>query len=152
MKARLSGATYRLVIDLRDGASGKETQTYWVEKSNGETLVRGDAEKRDAEHEKEKDKDGKPLASDFTPDTSVFKKKRGLPSGLKFEKVELSRLKEPIVNGRAYIHYLPQGLVEESAIHLKSDRGQKWTLAIHPLTGKAEIISESMTLQDLKQQ
>lgn len=151
MKAKLSGATYRLVIDLKDGAQGKSTQMFWVERSNGETLVRADAEKREEEAEKERKNGGKPPPSDFSVDPSVIKPKE-LPYGLNFEKVELSRLDEPISRGRAYIHYLPQGLVEESAIHLKSSRGQNWTMSIHPLTGKAELIMDSMSLKDIKQQ
>ena len=60
---------------------------------------------------------------------------------------------DPITTGKAFIHYMPQGLVEESAIHLKSDSGGKWTIAIHPLTGKAELISgDSMSLKDMSKQ
>jgi general secretion pathway protein H len=149
MKSKLNGFTYRLVLDLKAGASSKETQGFWVEKSESGSLVKPGEEK----FKEEKDRDGKVIkASDFAIDTSLTKEPEILPSGMRFESVELSRLPEPITTGKAYIHFLPQGLVEESAIHLKTDAGQKWTIAIHPLTGKAEIITDSMSLQDIKSQ
>lgn len=149
MKAKLTGTTYRIVFDLKDGASGKYVQGYWVEHSNGSTVVKPGEEKI----QPEKDKDGKEIIrSDFTPDTSIFKEPKTLPTGLHLEKVELSRLPDAITTGKAFIHYMPQGLVEEAAIHLTSDAGGKWTIAIHPLTGKAEIITDSMSLQDLRKQ
>lgn len=149
MKAKLTGTTYRIVFDLKDGAAGKYMQGYWVEHSNGSTVVKPGEEKI----QPEKDKDGKEIIrSDFSPDKTIFKEVRTMPSGLHIESIELSRLPDPITTGKAFIHYLPQGLVEESAIHLKSDTGAKWTISIHPLTGKAELISDSMKLQDIRKQ
>lgn len=149
MKAKLTGTTYRIVFDLKDGASGKYAQGYWVEHSNTSTVVKPGEEKI----QPEKDKDGKEIIkSDFTPDKTIFKEPRVFPTGLHLDSVELSRLPDPIKTGKAFIHYMPQGLAEESAIHLKSDGGAKWTIAIHPLTGKAELISDSLSLQDMHKQ
>ncbi|NJM10261.1 MAG: type II secretion system protein, partial [Bdellovibrionaceae bacterium] len=80
----------------------------------------------------------------------MTKKLPELPAGIRFEKVELSRLKSPVTEGRAFIHYLPQGLVDEAAIHIKGSGAQAWTIAIHPLTGKAELISKPVALKELK--
>lgn len=149
MKSKLNGYTYRIVMDLKDGDRGSGSQSYWVEKSESGALVKPGEEKM----KEEKDRDGKiKKPTDFALDTSIMKKPEMLPAGMHFEKVELSRLPEPITTGKAFIHFLPQGLVEESAIHLKTDGGQKWTIAIQPLTGKAEVISESMSLKDLNSQ
>jgi general secretion pathway protein H len=149
MKAKLNGSTYRLVIDMKEGDRSKAPQTYWVEKSNGSTLAKAGEESL----KPEKDKDGKEIKnSTFEMDMSIFKKPKELKSGLRFEKVELSRLHEPLTSGRAFIHYLPQGLVEEAAIHLKSEKDQRWTISIQPLTGKAEVVTESVSLHDMKSQ
>jgi|GEM_PF-493851 len=151
MKSKLNGSTYRLVLDLKDGDKSKSSQSFWVEKSETNALAKPDEEKEERENRNRDDKDKK-AKKDFNPDPSVMKQKQMLPSDMHFDKIELSRLPDPIVSGKAYIHFLPQGLVEESAIHLKTDSGQKWTIAIHPLTGKAEVISDSTSLQDLKSQ
>lgn len=146
-KAKLFQVTYRLVIDMKEDPSGKTVQQYWVEKGNGPTPIKISADRI------EKDKDGKEVrVSDFKIDTSTTKEPKSLPTGLSFEFVELSRAPEPIKTGRAYIHYLPQGLVEEAAIHLKTDRGQKYTISIHPLTGRAELISNETSLKEIRDQ
>jgi general secretion pathway protein H len=148
-KSKLTGAAYRIVFDLKEGARGKEQQAYWVEKSLTATIVKPGEEKI----KPEKDRDGKiKKVSDFEPDPSIFKKPKTLPNKMHFEKIELSRLSDPILTGKAYIHYLPQGLVEEAAIHLKSDDGHEWTIAIEPLTGKAEVVTNSVSLQEMKNQ
>jgi general secretion pathway protein H len=151
MRAKLNGATYRLVLDLKDGERGHSTQSYWVERSDHDTIAKPDEEKEEAKAAKDS-KDKAKVKKEFNLDPTILKEPQVLPSDMHFDKVELSRLPEPITSGKAYIHFLPQGLVEESAIHLKTDKGQKWTIAIHPLTGKAEVISDSMSLQDLKEQ
>lgn len=148
-KAKLSGFTYRLVLDLKEDATGKAIQTYWVERSEKNTLVKVGEEKL----KPELDKDGKPKnASDFKPDPTIFKKPKELPVGLRFDSIELSRLNDPIKLGKAYIHFLPQGLVEEAAIHLKTEKDLKYTISIHPLTGKAELVTSDMKLQEIKKQ
>jgi len=148
-KAKLNGYTYRLVLDLKDGEQGKESQGYWVEKSESGALAKPGEEKL----KEEKDRDGKiKKPNDFGIDTSITKEPRLLPSGMRFSNIELSRLPDPIKTGKAFIHFLPQGLVEESAIHLKGEKNQKWTISIHPLTGRADVISDSTSLQDLKSQ
>lgn len=148
-KSKLNGFTYRIVIDMKDGVDGKQSQGFWVEKSESGSLVKPGEEKL----KEEKDRDGKvKKPTDFYIDATITKEPKLLPSGMHFDKVELSRLPEPIKTGKAYIHYLPQGLAEESAIHIKGEKDQKWTIAIHPLTGRAEVISDSMALQDLRSQ
>ncbi len=68
------------------------------------------------------------------------------------DKVELTRVKGPVVRGKAFIHYLPQGLVDEAAVHIKGEKGQAWTISIHPLTGRAEVIAKPVSLEDLRSQ
>lgn len=80
----------------------------------------------------------------------MTKEPRPIPSGLRFDRVELARLEHPITNGKAYIHYMPEGLVDEANIHIKGEKTQAWTITIHPLTGKAELVEKSLSLKDMK--
>ena len=157
-RAKLNGAIYRLVIDMKDGESSDENQTYWVERSNQKTLI---SEKELQEMEQlrkdgklEKDKDGKPkpIPGGFTPDTQILKNVQELPSGLRFSELEKANSEKPITSGRAYIHFFPQGLVEEAAIHLKISDDVQWTIAIAPLTGKTDVVSSNVKLQELREQ
>jgi prepilin-type N-terminal cleavage/methylation domain-containing protein len=153
-RAKLQGVVYRLVIDLgEDGSGGKRsTQTFWVERASGKTVLgpseEEDAFKRAQETDEKKRKDPR----GFEEDHSMVKKHRELPAGLSFEKIELSRVKDPVTHGKAFIHYLPAGLVDEAAIHIKGVKEAAWTIAIHPLTGKAELISKNLRLQEIKEQ
>lgn len=147
IKAKLKGTTYRLVIDLSDGPDSNG-QKFWVEKSNTSTLIPAGEDTEDAQ----KDEDEKKKKGPFSIDTEILKEPELLPSGLSFSEVELSRLKQPITKGKAYIHYLPQGLVEEAAVHLKSGDKNEWTMTIEPLTGRTILISKSMSLKELKRQ
>lgn len=157
-RAKLNGSIYRLVIDMKDGVDSEENQTYWVERSNQKTLI---SEKELQEHEKarkdgtlEKDKEGKPkpIPGGFEPDTQILKSIQELPTGLRFSELEKGSSEKPITSGRAYIHFFPQGLVEEAAIHLKISDTNQWTISIQPLTGKADIVSSYVKLSELRDQ
>lgn len=157
-RAKLNGAIYRLVIDMKDGAAGEENQTYWVERSNHKTLI---SEKELQEMEQmrkdgklEKDQDGKekPIPGGFEPDSQILKSVQELPSGLKFSELEKANSEKPITSGRAYVHFFPQGLVEEAAIHLKISDENQWTISIQPLTGKADVVSSYVKLSEIRAQ
>ena len=155
-KAKLQGATYRLVINLQDESNGSKrpVQTYWVEKGKANTVLKPNEEADALQRAKDRknDKDAPPDPAAFEVDPSFFKKPKELPPGLIFQKVELARLQQPITSGKAFIHYLPQGLVDEAAIQLKGEKGALWTIAIHPLTGRAELISKVIGLKELQSQ
>lgn len=152
-KAKLHGATYRLVIEMpADDGRERRAQVLWVEKSNGKAVLSDREEERWAERQRESDEKKKVDPKGFEMDPSFFKEPRQLPSGLRFDRVELTRLKNPVVNGRAFIHFLPQGLVDEAALHIKGEGTQAWTIAIHPLTGRAELIAKPLSLKEIKSQ
>ncbi len=157
-RAKLNGSVYRLVIDMKDGVEGDENHTYWIERSNQKTLI-SEKELQELEEARkegtlEKDKDGKPkpIPGGFEMDTQILKTVQELPSGLRFSELEKTNSEKPIVSGRAYIHFFPQGLVEEAAIHLRITEDNQWTIAIHPLTGKADVVSSNVRLKELKEQ
>lgn len=149
-RARLENATYRLVIDMKDGwEKGEKEHEYWVEKTIKKVVLPGaDAE----EEEVLEDEDGNPIdPNGFAMDDTVMRKQK-LPRPLFFENVEVAREKDPIGTGVAYIHFFPQGLVEEAAVHFRLSEQARWTLAIHPLTGKSEIVTEYLELKDIRDQ
>ena len=151
-RARLRNATYRLVIDMHSGESSEEPHEYWVEQGSGPILFTGESSHspydREAKSENQSDKDEGP-PPDFAIDKSLTPKKRTLPSGLVFEDVEIASVKDKIAEGTVYIHYLPQGLVDESVIHIKYNDDIRWTIAIHPLTGKAEFSNKYIELKEI---
>jgi general secretion pathway protein H len=152
-RAKLQGAAYRLVIDLGDEAQGeKAEQSVSIEKGNGKSVLRADEEGEAMNRAKESDEAKRKDPRGFEEDKSILHSPLQLPTGMRIEKVELTRAKAPIRHGRAFIYYLPQGLVDEAAIHIKGEKNQAWTIAIHPLTGKAEVIAKPLTLKELSSQ
>jgi general secretion pathway protein H len=153
-RAKLNGVAYRLVIDLGEPGSGREhpQQAYWVERSSGKVVLSEKDEEEAMSRAKGSDESKKKDPKGFEPDTQFFKRKKALPPGLRFDRVELTRLKSPLSQGKAFIHYLPQGLVDEAALHIKGAKEQAWTIAIHPLTGKAEVIAKKVDLREIREQ
>jgi general secretion pathway protein H len=150
-KAKLQGAVYRLVINMEGmDPNIKKEQTYWVEKGKSNSVMKPNEEEDALQKAKEAEGDKQGDTRGFEVDTATIKEPRKLPSGIVFDKVELARSPNPITQGKAYIHYMPQGLVDEAAIHIKGEKTQAWTISIHPLTGRAELISKPISLKEMK--
>lgn len=147
--AKLFNATYRLVIEMND-PDGREQRPhrYWVERAEG-SVIRSD---RDLNLEEREDSEDPTNAPRFARDERVMRKIETLPTGMVFESVEVASLEAPITSGVAYVYYRPEGFTEETVIHINYGDRLNWTVAIHPLTGKADIIGERRTLADLRQQ
>ncbi|MGE0762067.1 MAG: Tfp pilus assembly protein FimT/FimU [Bdellovibrionales bacterium] len=150
--AKLQGAVYRLVIDMDSGIKSEE-QKYWVEKATAKTVLTPDEMKaheivRQDARQDSSEAQAPPL---FAPDDRMVKGKGELPGDLVFEDVELKRSENPINTGKAYIHFFPQGLADEAVIHLRANEKMRWTLSVHPLTGKTDVATEYVTLKELKE-
>jgi len=152
-RAKLNGVIYRLVLEMPGPGDGntRAPHKYWVEVGNGKLVMSEKDEENAMDALKETDAAKKADPKGYSVDTTFLQPKE-LPQELQFERVELTRVKNPISQGRAFIHYLPQGLVDEAAIHIKGSKGQNWTVSIHPLTGKAELISKAVSLKDMQGQ
>lgn len=149
--AKLQGAIFRLVIDLGSDAKDKKVkQFYWVEKSTSKTILKPDEMTYVPSPETPNSQEDSPPSA-FALDTKITKEKRELPGELRFEDIEMKRSEAPFVNGIVYIHFFPQGLAEEAVIHIKGSERMKWTLAIHPLTGKTDIATEYISLKEFKE-
>jgi len=71
-----------------------------------------------------------------------------LPEGLRFRDVEtdLSGM-ERVSDGRALTPFLPQGYAIPTMIHLEDDDGNEYTIEIHPLLGRAEVLDGRKELE-----
>ncbi len=145
-RAKLTNSTFRLVIDMGEGGeASRKSHKYWVESASGSRI----ATKGSLTSPFKKDKKGKEeKTSDFTPDARFGKKAKKLPGSIFFEDVEVKQLGEPISSGIVYIHFRPEGFVDEAAIHLKYDDKLRWTVSIHPLTGRSFINTEYVALDE----
>jgi general secretion pathway protein H len=149
-RAKLQNATYRLAIQMAPPESENEEglkHQFWVEKAPGSVVPDRDEETE----EKEEDENAPPDPKAFARDTQIMKEPEELPRGMTFSRVEFSGLDAPIESGVAYIYYLPEGFVNESAIHIEYEEKLKWTVAIQPLTGKADIFDKDVPLRELRQ-
>ncbi len=145
--SRLYGATYRVVFDLRENSS--EEQTYWVERSTRKTLLAKDKASV-IEQANSKDSEDKKPKSDFEVAVQLLKEKKAIPQGLRIKDIEVAGIDNPISNGKAFIHFFPEGRVEEAVVHLASERNVEWSLSPHPLTGKVAILTKRVSLSELK--
>lgn len=145
--ARLFNMTGRLSITMDD----EKGHTYSVDSASGNVTFLSKEREEElgrltrAQREDEGEKDP------FQPETRVLKRPVRLPRGLFFGGVEFGSKEKEITSGTAYVHFFPQGLAEEVAIHLTDRKTLNWTITIHPLTGRAEIYERKVTLKELKQ-
>ena len=155
-KAKLQNATYRLVIQVVPNSEEFDSDTeelknsFWVEKAPGSVILGNDPDD-EPEEDDDDDENAPPDPNGFIMDQKILKKPEELPNGMIFERVELANLKDPVREGIVYIYFLPEGFVNESAIHLQYDEKLHWTIAIHPLTGRADIFDEDVSLDTLRQ-
>jgi general secretion pathway protein H len=146
--ARLTSSTMRIAIKIDD----EKGHQYWVESASGNvTLLSEDKQKELDQMSAIAREDEKPK-DEFAQDTRVMKKPENLPRGLFFESVEINGKEAPITSGMAYIHFFPQGLTQEAAIHLTDRKTLNWTITINPLTGRADVFERKLTLKELHAQ
>lgn len=143
-KARLQGATYRIVIKMDD----KEPQ-YWVERASGPQRIDPDAYEKALEKANEKKGEDAPPPL-YQMDKSITRKEQDLPSGLRFASLETANMKAPITSGEAYIHFFPEGFVEAAALQITNGQKLTWTLVFNPLTGQADIVEKAQSLKGLQ--
>lgn len=145
-KARMHNMTYRLVINLPE--SKDEVQHYWVESTSRKSLV----DYSDDFLKKKKEADEKKLEdpSGFKIDTELSKDgPQELPKNLYFESVEIASQKKEYTAGRVYIHFFPEGRVEEAVIHIGNRDKLHWSMALHPLTGRVDLLDKDKKLKDM---
>lgn len=135
--ARMKNRMFRIVFEL-----GGDKGTYWVESTAQAVMLNPDAPA-------ERSKKDAP-ASAFQEDKSFLKEKAELPGKLKFVSIETEAGKELINEGRAYLHFFPEGLVEGAVIQIGDGKELVWSLVPNSLTGRTEIVQKAVRLKDLE--
>jgi general secretion pathway protein H len=138
--ARLKRSTYRIVIEM--GAESK----YWVEAASGQAKILSE---EDLKKFNDLPEDQKPKSA-FQKVDKPLKKEKILPKEIFFTKFETINRKEPITTGTVYIHFSPEGLVEQSALQIGNGKNLTWTLLFNPLTGHADLVDKALSLRDVK--
>ncbi len=68
-----------------------------------------------------------------------FAKQTSLPTNIKINQA-FTATQGALNSGKAVIHFLPSGVVDASVIYLEDKSSNRFTLTIHPLTGRVKII------------
>mgnify|MGYP001486830162 FL=1 len=145
--ARLTNSTMRIVISMND----EKGHSYWIESAPGNAPILTEEQEKELERLSSFAREEKPKTR-FEMDTRILKEPERLPRGLIFESVELASRSEIITSGAAFIHFFPQGLSEAAAIHLASGDNHHWTIAINPLTGRADVYERKVSLKEIQGQ
>lgn len=139
--AKVTQSTLRLVFRLDE----KKGHSFSVDSSPGTAALMTDEQIKNLDKDRtdaEKANDG------FTE----LKKPTLLPKGLFISKIEYTSKTDPVEAGITSIHFFPQGLVEETAIHLTDRKTLNWTIIIRPLTGRADVYDGDLPLKELRAQ
>jgi general secretion pathway protein H len=144
--ARLYNSTARMVFSMPKD----KTHSYWVESASGNVTLMSEDQEQELEKLTKSQREDEQPKNEFEIDARVTKEAIDLPRGLFFEGVEYDNRKEMIGSGVAYVHFFPQGLAEGAAIHLTNRKTLNWTIAINPLTGRAEVYERKISLKELR--
>jgi prepilin-type N-terminal cleavage/methylation domain-containing protein len=74
----------------------------------------------------------------FVEDRSVITRKMTLPDKVRIKDVFTQREGE-VIHGITYTEFVPNGLVEDTVIHIENDEGRVFTMIIKPLTGDLKV-------------
>lgn len=134
---------HRLAYDL-------DTHEYWVE-SGPETSLLETSESKEKEERKKKllKNDEKEATSQFALEKTITRKKKSLPSGVKFEDIFTEQYKTPVKQGKVYTHFFPHGVTEQTLIHINNSSDQKISLSISTFLGKTQYDERYVPLEEV---
>lgn len=122
--AIVTGKTHRVAYEFK-------SNLYWVESGPSLVLL-------DSLH----DRNLEPHATKkevFALEKSVTRKKVPLPRGVIYEDVLTQQSSTPVSEGIAYTHFFPNGMTEQTLIHLKDQSTHHATLVIASLVGSTDV-------------
>lgn len=140
-----TGRVHRVVFDF-------DAREYWCELGPERLLLHTEESLKAEEEalrfldeeEREKRKD-----QGFSMAKSINRKKHSLPRGLSFKAVYTEQFPEPIVEGKAYTHFFPQGIAEQSIIQLEDSAQHISSLIVPAVGGKSEVRSGAISRESL---
>lgn len=157
-RAAMNNAQYRMVFDLDEGSYRTEVTDAPViqkedsEDESGEFISEEAREAQEKEQEEQsgpfqtKDKD--PFNVDKKPTYETIEdselKPHKLRAPLKFDRVIPCNREEPITQGKAAIHFFPNGFQEPAIIVLSNGEESYYSLKTEPLTGRVKIYSKRL--------
>lgn len=152
MQAKLKQKVLRIVYEMNDD----KPHQIWIESADPRYLLTapgGETDESESDDDKPKlDRDGKPIPRIFNADTSILKKPIRLPDDYIIKDVILVDQKRTLNSGKAYVHFLPQGLAEEAIIHIgHKTESLNWTLIINPITGSTDILDGEFSAEQVRQ-
>lgn len=142
--AVVTGKVYRLVYDI-------DKSKYWVEEGPAGVLVDTEEAKKNRERFGRKKKEKSPdqaKSEGFQMAKAVTRKPIGLPLGISFDDVITPASSVPVSKGRAYTHFFPHGLAEQTLVHLKDTSGHRISLVIQATSGQTEISNRYLSLEE----
>ena len=142
---------HRLVFDLK-------TNEYWAEAGPPSILM--DTEESKAREKRlsrgkltsEKEADQKKMDDQFVLVKGIQRGKKSLPRGVTFFDVYTEQSKEPVTEGRAYVHFFPGGIIEQSLIHLQDNSTHKSSLVIQSIVGRSRVVDRFLTKEEVFQE
>ena len=146
--SRLRNKTYRLVIDFGDKTVKNKPPRFYVESATTRQLL-APPEATPPPRKFGEDKD-KPPPGPFSKDEEFLKKPIELPSGVAFEDVETDGYPKPVTEGLAFVHFFPEGLVQQCIIHLTDGKNMHWSLIVNPLTADTEVLTSYKKLKEIQ--
>ena len=140
----ISGKVNRLVYDFKE-------RQYWVETGPANALLdTKESKERDARRKRFTKATDKPPASEFTLNKRVTRKKASLPIGVEFEDVFTQQSTVPIKEGLAYTHFFPNGLAEQTIVHLKDTSEHFASLVISPMMGRSDVYQRHVDIKEVE--
>jgi Tfp pilus assembly protein FimT len=143
----ITGNLHRVVYDLKGGQ-------YWVEVGPN-TATLETKESREREERRKRLRFGDQASKEtqgFSLDKTVTSKKKSLPRGVTFEDVVTEQNKEPQTAetaGMAYTHIFPNGLTEQTIIHLTDTSKHHSSLSVTPLLGRTDVYDNYMKPEEV---
>jgi prepilin-type N-terminal cleavage/methylation domain-containing protein len=139
----LTGRVYRVAYDLKNSQ-------YWAESGPPNVLLDTEESRKKAEDRARHSRSSEAPPSDpFSMDKTITRKKMSLPRGVSFEDVLTQQSKDPIKEGMAYTHFFPQGMTEQTIIHLMDTSNHHVSLIISPLVGKTDVYDRYVTSEEV---
>ncbi len=140
--AVMTGQVHRLAFDLK-------AQEYWVESGPASVTLdtKESIERRERRNRYRKDGE-KETGPDFQMEKSVTKKKIALSRGVTFEDVQNATREEPFTEGTVYTHFFPNGVIEQTLVHLKDESKHFASLVILPLIGKTDYFDRRIPFNE----
>ena len=142
--ARLFNSTCRLEIKIDD----EKGHSYDVQCAQGNIALA--TEDQELEQERLSSQQREKKKEVWEPNPKILKKPTALPRGLFFAPLEVADRTKTVDKGSSFIYFFPQGLVQEAAIHLTDRKSMNWTIALNPLTGRADVLDRDAPLKELR--